>query len=147
MSDKPKRRSGLAGQSAVERLVNQAAQAQEAEAAKAAGRDGRGKPGGAGEKGRDKTGATKATYALSIARQKLIREMAEAEDVSQTDIVEAATVLLYNLWQARRVDLSALKAPVKSLRFSWRLEIPDDFFFGVSLLYSLKAVDKAATKL
>lgn len=131
MSDKPRRQSGLtAPDSIVKRMVGAAQDRQQAEEDKAAGRDGRGKPGGAGELGKDKAGLTKATYALPLARQALVREMAEAEDVSQTDIVEAAIVALYNAWQAGKVDFSERKSPAKSLRVSWHLEIPDNFFFG-----------------
>lgn len=129
MSKKPERQTGLtAPDSIVKRMVGAAQARQEEEADRAAGRDGRGKPGGAGELGKDKTGLTKATYALPIQRQALVREMAEAEDVSQTDIIEAAIVALYNAWQVNRVNLSGLKTPAKSLRFSWHLEIPDNFF-------------------
>lgn len=95
----------------------------------AAHRDGRGKPGNAGEVGRDKEGVTKATYALPISRQGLVKDMAVSEDVSQTDIAEAAIVAFYNAWKAGRVDLSGLKSPAKSLRFSWHLEIPDELSF------------------
>jgi hypothetical protein len=131
MTDKPARQSGLtAPDSIVKRMVGAAQSRQEAEEAKAAGRDGRGKPGSAGELGKDKTGLTKATYALPVQRQALVRKMAEAEDVSQTDIVEAAVVALYSAWQAGQVDFSGLKTPAKSLRFSWHLEIPDIFFWG-----------------
>lgn len=118
------RRSGLGQQSTVNRLVSQAHDAQ-----KAAHSDGRGKPGNAGQLGRDKEGVTKATYALPISRQDWVREIAEAEDVSKTDIAEAAIVAFYNAWKAGRVDLSGLKLPAKSLRFSWHLEIPDELSF------------------
>ena len=129
MTDKPKRQSGLtAPDSIVKRMVGAAQDRQQAEEDKAAGRDGRGKPAGAGELGKDKAGLTKATYALPLARQALVREMAEAEDVSQTDIVEAAIVLLYQRWQAGQVDFSAIKQPAKSLRFSWHLGNLDIFF-------------------
>lgn len=119
------RRSGLGNQqSTVERLVSQARHAQQAVHS-----DGRGKPGNAGEVGRDKEGVTKVTYALPISRQDLVRQMAEAEDVSKTDIAEAAIVAFYNAWKAGKVDLSGLKTPAKSLRFSWHLEIPDELSF------------------
>jgi hypothetical protein len=129
MTKKAERQSGLtAPDSIVKRMVD-AAQARQDEAADlAAGKDGRGKPGHAGELGKDKTGLTKATYALPIARQALVREMAEAEDVSQTDIIEAAIIALYNTWKAGQLDFSGLKTPAKSLRFSWSLQIPDNFF-------------------
>lgn len=130
MSKKPERQTGLSRlESGVTHLVGQSQEAQAEEQAKAAGKDGRGKPGNAGELGKDKAGLTKATYALPIERQALVREMAESEDVSQTDIIEAAVVAFYNAWQANRVDLSGLKTPAKSLRFSWHLEIPDNFFW------------------
>lgn len=131
MTKKGDRQTGLNRlESGVAQLVGQAQQAQAAEAAKAAGKDGRGKPGNAGVLGRDKDGLAKATYALPIRRQALVREIAESEDVSQTDIIEAAIVALYNAWQANRVDFSGLKAPTRSLRFSWHLEIPDNFFLA-----------------
>lgn len=118
----------------VSNLAGQARQRQADEAARAAGKDGRGQPGHAGQRGRDKTGLTKATYALPIHRQEMVREMAAAEDCSQTDIVEAAVVALYNAWQAGQVDFSELKMTTRSLRFSWRLEIPDNFFSSGSAL-------------
>lgn len=130
MKNDTPRRSGLAGASAVQRLVSQAADAQAETEARNAGRDGRGRPGNAGAVGRDRTGASKATYALPTRRQELVRRMAEAEDVSQTDIVEAAIVALYNAWEAGRVDLEALKVPAKSLKATWHLEVNDKFFLA-----------------
>lgn len=130
MNPKPERRSGLSQQSAVERLVSQAQAEQEKIADQNAGRDGRGRPGNAGEKGKDKTGASKATYALPTRRQELVREMAETEDVSQTDIVEAAVVALYNAWKGGRVDFEPMKTGAKSLRVTWHLEVEDTFFLG-----------------
>lgn len=112
----------------VDNLSRQSREAQAAQQARAEGKDGRGKPGHAGQLGRDNTGLAKCTYALPVHRQELIRAMAAAEDCSQTDIVEAAIVALYNVWQSGRVDLAGLKVPTKSLRFSWHLEIPDNFF-------------------
>lgn len=124
------RRSGLSQQSAVERLVSQAQAEQKEIANKTAGRDGRGRPGNAGERGKDKTGASKATYALPTHRQELVREMADAEDVSQTDIIEAAIVALYNAWKAGRVDFGPIKTGAKSLRVTWHLEVEDTFFLA-----------------
>jgi hypothetical protein len=127
---KGERQSGLTRlESGVTQLVGQSRQAQAAEAAQAAGKDGRGRPGHAGELGRDKAGLEKATYALPVSAQAMIREIAEAEDVSRSDIVHAAAVAFYNAWKAGRVDLNPLKRPTKSLRFSWVLEIEDDFFW------------------
>lgn len=120
------RRSGLTA--TVHHLASQATEAQREAADQAAGKDGRGRPGNAGEKGRDRTGAAKATYALPTRRQELVREMAEAEDVSQTDIVEAAIVALYNAWKADRVDFGSIKTGAKSLRATWHLEVEDNFF-------------------
>lgn len=129
MTQKQKR-SGLESiEATVASLSRQASQVQAEEQAQAEGRViGRGKPGNAGQVGRDKTGLTKATYALPITRQEMVREIAAEEDVSQTDIVEAAIVAFYNAWQAGQIDLSELKVTTKSLRVSWRLEIPDNFF-------------------
>lgn len=131
MKEQKERRSGLnSTEAAVRHMVSNAEVAQAEIANKNAGRDGRGRPGNAGEKGRDKTGASKATYALPVARQELIRQMAEEEDVSQTDIVEVAAVILHNLRKAGKIDLEALKVAARSLKVTWHLEIPDDFFLG-----------------
>ena len=118
------RRSGLKSQrSVVSRLVKKAEQRQQANQTT----DGRGRTGNAGERGVDKTGRAKATYNIPVDRQALVREMAQAEDVSQADIVETAIVAFYNAWQTERVDLHELKAPTRSLKATWKLEIPDDF--------------------
>lgn len=130
MNPKPDRRSGLAGQSTVQRLVTQATEAQRETADQVAGRDGRGRPGNAGEKGRDRTGATKATYALPVKYQDLIRQVAEAEDVSQTDIVKLAAVIVYNARKAGRIDFESMKVAARSLKASWYLEVEDDFFLA-----------------
>ena len=57
----------------------------------------------------------------------MVREMAQAEEVSQADIVESAIVAFYNAWQDNQDDLHPLKAPTRSLKAIWKLEIPDDF--------------------
>jgi hypothetical protein len=120
------RRSGLKSQrSVVSRLVKKAEQRQREQANQAT--DGRGRVGNAGERGVDKTGRAKATYNIPVDRQALVREMAQAEDVSQADIVETAIVAFYNAWQTEKVDLHELKAPTRSLKATWKLEIPDDF--------------------
>jgi hypothetical protein len=120
---KGERRSGLTGQpSIVQKLVGQAQERQEAERT-----DGRGRAGHGGERGQDKRGYDKATYYVSLARQDLVREMAEVEDVSQSDIVEAAIVALYNAWKAETVDLEPLKKPTRSLKAGSALVVPEDF--------------------
>lgn len=122
-SEGKKRRSGLADKgSVVSRLVGQAEQRQRESAT-----DGRGRPGHAGELGRDKLKRSKATYNLSVDRQNLVREMAEAEDISQADVVELAVVALYNAWQAGVIDLQDMKTPARSLRVASKLVVPDDF--------------------
>jgi hypothetical protein len=120
------RRSGLKSQrSVVNRLVKKAEQRQQAQANPPS--DGRGRAGHAGERGVDKTGRAKATYNIPVDRQAMVREMAQAEEVSQADIVESAIVAFYNAWQDNQVDLHPLKAPTRSLKAIWKLEIPDDF--------------------
>jgi len=120
------RRSGLKSQrSVVNRLVKKAEQRQQAQAKSSS--DGRGRAGNAGERGVDKTGRAKATYNIPVDRQALVREMAQAEEVSQADIVESAIVAFYNAWQGNRIDLHPFKAPTRSLKAIWKLEIPDDF--------------------
>ncbi len=120
------RRSGLKSQrSVVSRLVKKAELRQQAQANQHT--DGRGQAGHAGQRGTDKTGRAKATYNIPVDRQELVRQMAEAEDVSQADIVEAAIVALYNAWQAAQVELYEFKSPTRSLKATWKLEIPDDF--------------------
>lgn len=101
-----------------------------AKASKEKDTDGRGKPGNAGRVGQDVLGREKVTFNLPIRRQNLVREMAQAEDVSQADIVEAGIVALYNAWQAGKVDLESLKGFAKSLRVTHKLEVPDDFYFS-----------------
>lgn len=120
------RRSGLKSQrSVVSRLVKKAEQRQQTQANQQT--DGRGQAGHAGRRGVDKTGRAKATYNIPVSRQELIRQIAEAEDVSQADIVETAIVAFYNAWQTSRVELHEFKAPTRSLKATWKLEIPDDF--------------------
>ena len=122
------RRTGLKSQrSVVNRLVKKAEQRQQVQANESA--DGRGRAGNAGARGIDKTGRAKATYNIPVDRQALVREMAEAEDVSQADIVESAIVAFYNAWQIEKVDLHGFKVPTRSLKATWKLEIPDDFEF------------------
>jgi hypothetical protein len=111
----------------VNRLVKKAEERQQAQANQTS--DGRGKPGNAGERGVDKTGRAKATYNIPVDRQALVREIAQAEDVSQADIVETAIVAFYNAWQSNKIDLHEFKAPTRSLKAIWKLEIPDDFEF------------------
>jgi hypothetical protein len=124
------RQTGLTAQEAiVKRMVGQSQEAQAEEQAKAEGKDGRGKPGNAGEIGIDKRGQGKVTYYLSVSRQNLVKEMATAEEVSQTDIVEAAVVAFYNVWRAGKLDLDDLKSATKSLRVLWKLDVPDKFGF------------------
>ena len=127
MSDsKQSRRSGLKSQrSVVNRLVKKAEERQQAQTKPNS--DGRGRAGHAGERGVDKTGRAKATYNIPVDRQALVREMAQAEEVSQADIVEAAIVAFYNAWQENQIDLHQFKAPTRSLKAIWKLEIPDDF--------------------
>lgn len=92
--------------------------------------EGRGKPGHAGQVGMDKTNLPKATYRLSLERQALVRELVEIEDVSLTDIVEAAVVVFYNAYQDGAVDLADMKKNTRSLKVSSKLEVPDDFRIG-----------------
>ena len=124
-SDKSKRRSALTSeQSVVSRLINEATERQQASLT-----DGRGRPGHAGQKGIDKAGRSKATYNLPVERQNLVRQMAETEEISQGDIVEAAVVAFYNAWKDGQVTLEDLKGPTRSLKAMWKLAVPDDFTF------------------
>lgn len=125
MSDSKKRRSGIdQDSSVVSRLVGQAEERQREQVTR-----GRGKAGHGGKVGQDKTGRQKASYDLSVKRQKLVRDMAQQEDVSQTDIVEAAVVVFYNAWRAGKVDLGEMREPARSLKALWKLNVPDEFSF------------------
>jgi len=106
----------------VARLVGQAEERQREKAT-----SGKGKPGHGGELGRDKAGRSKATYNISIDRQDLVRKMAKQEEVSQADIVEAAVVAFHNAWEDGQVDLDDFKAPTRSLKVMWELNVPDEF--------------------
>lgn len=120
---KEERRSGLTGSdSAVRRLVDQAGQRQRESLS-----DGRGRAGRSGKKGVDSAGRSKATYNITRPRQDFVREMAGAEDVSQSDIVEAAIVAFYNAWTGGKVDLTGLKTPARSLKATWKVAVPDEF--------------------
>lgn len=122
--EEKERRSGLTDTDiaeTVDHLVGESEQRQRELAT-----SGRGKPGHAGQLGKDKNDRDKATYDLSVERQALIREMADAEDVAKSDIVEAAVVTFYNAWKERKVSLNDLKEPTRSLRVMWKLKIPDD---------------------
>lgn len=124
-SNKQQRRSGLASkESAVARLIDKAEERQQASI-----KDGRGRPAHAGQLGTDQSGRSKATYDLPLERQDLVRLMAQTEEVSQGDIVEAAVVAFYNAWQAGRISLAELKENTRSLKATWRLNVPDDFTF------------------
>lgn len=125
MTEKPKRQSGLtAPDSIVKRMVGAARARQEAEQT-----SGQGRPGHAGKIGRDSAGRTKATYNISLAAQDIAREIAEAEEVSQADIVELALHLLEDAWRAGKVDLHPYKVPTRSLKVSWKLELPGKINF------------------
>ena len=109
------------GLSETERIIQQSlARQQELQS------DGRGQPAHAGEVGVDKRGQQKATYYIPAARQALVREIAQAEEVSQADIVELAIVALHHAWRAGKVDVTGLKKPTKSLRVLWKLDVPDE---------------------
>ena len=58
-----------------------------------------------------------------------VRQMAESEEISQGDIVEAAVVTFYNAWKDGQVTLEDLKEPTRSLKAMWKLAVPDDFTF------------------
>lgn len=122
-----KRRSGLSDKGAVSRLVSQAREAQAAE--EAGPGYGKGQPGHAGELGQDKRGQDKATYYLPRRRQDLVRQMADTEEVSQTDIVEAAVLAFYNAWKTGKLRLDDYKTAARSLRALWKLDLPDEFSF------------------
>jgi len=119
---KPERQSGLtAPDSIVKRMVGAAQARQEEERS-----SGQGRPGHAGKIGRDSAGRTKATYNISLAAQEIARAIAEEEEVSQADIVEVALRLLDSAWRAGKVDLHPYKVPTRSLKVSWKLELPDE---------------------
>lgn len=121
----PERRSGLAGrQSTVARLVGQA---EERQREKTTG--GRGRAGHGGKLGQDKAGRDKATYDLPLDYQDLVRQLAEQEDVSQSDIVRVAIKILHDARQAGQINLADFKIPARSLKASWKLQLPEDFEF------------------
>ncbi len=109
--------------SKIQQLMNRSRETQEAQQKT----DGRGQPGHAGQRGRDKRGQEKVTYYLPLNRQNLVREIASHEDVSQTDIAEAAIVAFYNAWQKGEINLDSFKSPARSLKVSWKLAIPNEF--------------------
>jgi hypothetical protein len=125
------RRSGLAGASQVQRIVQRSVENQAAQAAEQT--DGRGRPGHSGQKGVDNRGVSKKTYPLPLFIQALIEEMAQAENVPQADIVAIAVVAFQDAWRAGRVDLDEIKIITYSEKQPWRgvsrLDVPEEFSF------------------
>ena len=111
--------------SAVEQIVQGAQQRQREEAR----HDGRGVPGNAGKLGVDKEGKAKMTIYLSPEHQALIRGMGEQEDVLLRSLVELAVVGLYDAWKRGKVDLESMKEYARSMKATYKLEIPEDFSF------------------
>ena len=140
------KRSPFKPDSTIQNLVGQAREKQEAEKT-----DGRGRAGHGKKKGVDKQGKAKKTFIIPLPLQALIEEMAEEEEVSQADIVCAATRLFYNLWSNSQIDLHEHKEiHGKSLRVVFKLELPQDFnpFLDDAQQQSCtKAVPKAAPML
>jgi hypothetical protein len=125
MTKKPERQTGLtAPDSIVKRMVSAAQDRQEAEKTTGQGRAGHG-----GQIGQDAAGRSKATYNISLAAQEIARQIAEAEEVSQADIVELALRLLEDTWRAGKMDLHPYKRITRSLKVSWKLELPDKINF------------------
>jgi hypothetical protein len=102
-------------------VANLVSEAREQQAANE--HDGRGRAAHAGKLGTDNRGAAKATYYISTDSQELVREMATAEDVAQSDIVEVALIFFHRAYAAGQIDLFPLKEPARSLKCSWKLDL------------------------
>lgn len=130
MNDEPERRSAFSDDagSQIRRIMQRGKEKQEQNQ----GRDGRGQPGRSGQVGTDSAGRSKATYGISAEAQEIARRIAEAEEISQADVVEAALRIFHQIHQAGKVDLHPFKAPARSLKATWKLERLDEinFFSG-----------------
>jgi len=66
----------------------------------------------------------KATYDLTLKLIDRVKEVAEREDVAQSDIVAWALTDFLERYANGGVKLSEHKRPAKSLRVTWKLELP-----------------------
>lgn len=69
----------------------------------------------------------KATYDLPLPILAGIEEIVEAESISRSDVVALALVRLIADYRAQRIDLEALKAPARSLRYKSKVQLPREF--------------------
>lgn len=113
----------LGDMSETERMIREARSRQVEQSAG----DGRGRAGNSGRVGVDSSGRSKATYNISLAAQEIARAIAETEEVSQADIVEAALLAFGSAYEAGLVDLHPYKRHTRSLKVSWTLELPEEF--------------------
>jgi hypothetical protein len=95
--------------------------------------DGRGRAGHAGQVGVDKRGVSKATFNISTDTQAIITRLAQQQQLSKANIVEAAIAVLDGALRAKKVDLDPFKSITYSEKQPWRaiteLKIPEEFDF------------------
>ncbi len=79
----------------------------------------------AADKNAGKPPRAKATYDIPEPLQRMVEEIAAAEEVGISDIVRLAIVRLRADYAAGRIDdLTPLKCPARSLKARYTLEIP-----------------------
>lgn len=65
------------------------------------------------------------TYDLPLVLIERVRGLAEEEEIAQSDLVAWAVISFLVAYEAGEVDLEAHKVHARSLRFRYRLELPD----------------------
>lgn len=67
----------------------------------------------------------KATYDLPPHVQDLVDAVADAENISRSDVVALAILRLHADVEAGRIDFGPMKRAARSLKFAWKLELPE----------------------
>ena len=76
---------------------------------------------------RAKAKRPKQTYDLPQSLIDAVRAIADRESVAQSDIAALALIDFVERYEAGKVDLHTRKAPARSLRVDWKIELPKDW--------------------
>jgi len=79
------------------------------------------------EKKARKLARPKQTYDLPLAMIEAVKELADQEDVPQSDIAALALADFLSRYQQGKVDLSRYKVPARSLKFAFHLQLPGNW--------------------
>ena len=56
----------------------------------------------------------------------LVAEIAAAEGIAKSDVVELAIQLVWEAYRAGLIDFYRLRRPARSLRVEWKIDVPED---------------------